>query len=529
MIKLFFKKSLILKIIAILFFLIIIFSFLGILNNQKNVFADDQQTSGELDCGKEIPLGEAIEKTNELLGEIVQELDSIRENIYYQTTAAEEMINLAKQCDLSTANCSPGQCEVSENSYECEPCLDGYFDPVWVCTEWSVCHNQVCQNPGPCQGEVCPEQEIQTEFNKTESAYNSVQSSKNKIFNLIDGNNEFLCDKLNEDIRGATKCSQACLLNPGAEGCPKINAREAIRRKLYLSRNEFDKCYVPPVDWAKILRGELSGKMLFPCPSVVQEEGGLSYYTKTTEEKDGKEVFLCTNNHNWFCCFSYGLESISSSCSWSSGNSCPEGLLENDYSYCGNRPIRLMTCCCPDFDMDLEPGSNSDPDSSSSPNPSIENTFNGNSDWINHTVNEVRKSQLMNASVSDASSFFLGGNITENNWVRLLSEMARHESNYNPNLTYQESFKNSKGEYVISTGLFQLSYESVAGYGFPGLTTNDLKQPILNITIAVKILERWVVNDGCIACQARGAWQGGARYWSVLRPPKVNEIKKSLK
>lgn len=352
------EKKLTLKTIFILFLFISVFVFTNLLYNQKNVLADDEMFAGELDCGKEIPLGEAMEKSHELLDSLIQELESIYANAFSQIKAAEEMINLANQCDLSA--CQPVNCGSYQTSYACPPCLvlRDPNDPIMGCLQWSTCYSQNCHNPSPCEGKVCPEQEIQSEFNKAESAYNSIQNSRNNIFNLIDGNNEFLCDKLNEDIRGATRCSQACLLNPGAEGCPKINTREVIRRKLYLSRNEFDKCYVPPVDWAKILRGELSGKMLFPCPSVVQEEGGLSYYTKTTKKKnnkDDKEIFLCTNNHNWFCCFSYGLESISSSCSWSSGNSCPEGLLKNDYSYCGNRPVSGMTCCCPDFDINLEP------------------------------------------------------------------------------------------------------------------------------------------------------------------------------
>ena len=49
--------------------------------------------------------------------------------------------------------------------------------------------------------------------------------------------------------------------------------------------------------------------------------------------------------------------------------------------------------------------------------------------------------------------------LTRANWVHMIAAVAKHESNFNPSLTYPEKFKNGKGETVISTGLFQVSYE----------------------------------------------------------------------
>lgn len=100
-------------------------------------------------------------------------------------------------------------------------------------------------------------------------------------------------------------------------------------------------------------------------------------------------------------------------------------------------------------------------------------------------------------------------------WVHLIAAMSEFESSHIPTKTYKESFKNSRGEYVISTGLLQLSYESAGGYGFR-VTTNDLKDPTLNIKIAVKILQQWVKRDGVVYSKT-SPWRGGGRYWSVLR------------
>jgi hypothetical protein len=146
--------------------------------------------------------------------------------------------------------------------------------------------------------------------------------------------------------------------------------------------------------------------------------------------------------------------------------------------------------------------------------------------WYEHALKEVKASKLMSVTPVDAKEFCPNG-MSATNWVNLLMAMAKYESNYNPNATYKENFKNSRGEYVISTGLFQLSYESVAGYGFR-TTTEGLKNPELNITIAVKILERWVVQDKRIS--SGSPYKGGSRYWSVLRPTgKLSNVKATLK
>lgn len=147
--------------------------------------------------------------------------------------------------------------------------------------------------------------------------------------------------------------------------------------------------------------------------------------------------------------------------------------------------------------------------------------------WTDHALKEVQNSELVSVTPKDGFLFCPQGMSAEN-WVHLLASMAKYESDFIPDKTYRENFRNSRGEWVISTGLLQLSYESVAGYGFR-VTTEDLKDPFLNLTISVKILEKWVTRDGVIT-SGGSPYRGGARYWSVLRSSgKLKEVKATLK
>jgi hypothetical protein len=118
--------------------------------------------------------------------------------------------------------------------------------------------------------------------------------------------------------------------------------------------------------------------------------------------------------------------------------------------------------------------------------------------------------------------------LTKQNWLHLFAAMAKHESNFKPSLEFKENFKNSRGEWVISTGLFQLSYESARGYGFRNITTEDLKDPYKNIDVAVAIMRKWVSTDGVVSAKSGLSWRGGARFWSVLRTGKAQATLKTL-
>lgn len=151
-----------------------------------------------------------------------------------------------------------------------------------------------------------------------------------------------------------------------------------------------------------------------------------------------------------------------------------------------------------------------------------------NKDWNEKALELVKKSRLAGFKPRDAKSFCPNG-MTDNNWVALLASMAKYESDFKPSTTYKENFKNSKGEYVISVGLLQTSYESARGYGFSDATTEKLKDPNYNLAVAVKIMEKWIVQDAVITSGA-SPYKGGGRYWSCLRSSgKLSSVKSYLK
>lgn len=121
-------------------------------------------------------------------------------------------------------------------------------------------------------------------------------------------------------------------------------------------------------------------------------------------------------------------------------------------------------------------------------------------------------------------------------WADLLAAMAVHESRHNPQARHVERFNDRFGEPVVSRGLLQLSQESANGYGCGIRQAEQLHNPAENIRCAVRILSRWVAEDGVISAYVSdGAnkpvkpWRGGARYWSVLRANrKTADIKKNL-
>lgn len=113
-------------------------------------------------------------------------------------------------------------------------------------------------------------------------------------------------------------------------------------------------------------------------------------------------------------------------------------------------------------------------------------------------------------------------------WVGLLSAMSKPESNFKPEATYRERFRDSKGRYVVSRGLLQISIESANQKRYdcdirhPAL----LHDPVINLACGVRILSKWVSTDGVIASHSSDLHQGGGRYWSTLRihNGKVSDI-----
>lgn len=152
--------------------------------------------------------------------------------------------------------------------------------------------------------------------------------------------------------------------------------------------------------------------------------------------------------------------------------------------------------------------------------------------WTDFALSELQANRLDQFSPADAPDFLLDG--TGESWVRLLAAMARHESNFVPNLEHPER---GSLEGIVSTGLLQISEESARAYAkfartkairdeVKKATTEKLKDPYFNLRVACIILQRWVQADGVVASSTH-PWLGGARYWAVLRKG-ASKVKKSL-
>lgn len=169
--------------------------------------------------------------------------------------------------------------------------------------------------------------------------------------------------------------------------------------------------------------------------------------------------------------------------------------------------------------------------------------------WTAFTAKAVDElgSGLIAASPSDVAGFCpaydtLGEEGKRAFWVSLISAMARPESNFNPDVSFNEydnctypgckdDFTTQDGRKVVSRGLLQLSQESANGYHRFGCAIaiedeETLHDPETNLRCGVVILARWVSADSVIAKET-SPYRGGARYWSVLRRPgKITGIQK---
>ena len=153
-------------------------------------------------------------------------------------------------------------------------------------------------------------------------------------------------------------------------------------------------------------------------------------------------------------------------------------------------------------------------------------------EWTDFVHEEVLKRGMAEIPLKDAKLFCPNG-MTAENWVHLVAAMAKRESNFKASLEYKESFKDSKGRYVISTGLLQLSVESIRQSAYKSKDFikkhSDLKDPINNLRAGLNVLEYWARKDGVLSEKRGKKWYGSiARYWSVGRDslPKTLKILK---
>lgn len=148
-----------------------------------------------------------------------------------------------------------------------------------------------------------------------------------------------------------------------------------------------------------------------------------------------------------------------------------------------------------------------------------------NQTWADHARREIEASGLNSLSPKDAAKFFPDGKPSTEGYLRLFEEMIKRESSFDPDKTYPESMG------YDSIGLFQLSVPDFGGK----YTAQQLKDPMLNLTLGIQIFKDRVQRGNCIACgdTRDPAVSGAAAYWRVLNSEqsggKVTEIVNALK
>lgn len=136
---------------------------------------------------------------------------------------------------------------------------------------------------------------------------------------------------------------------------------------------------------------------------------------------------------------------------------------------------------------------------------------------------------LLAANPKDLASYCPPAGARKQCYIGIISSLAKFESNYKPASSYQESFKDSKGNYVISRGLLQISQESANGYGCGIRDAKELHDVETNLRCGVRIMSKWIQKDGVIAGKG-STWLGMSRYWSPFRDAtKTKSIQDSTK
>jgi len=152
--------------------------------------------------------------------------------------------------------------------------------------------------------------------------------------------------------------------------------------------------------------------------------------------------------------------------------------------------------------------------------------------WSAHLIVKIAESNLPSVVPKDYAKVCksyeaLSKEMRVQVWANLISKMAKYESGYKPGTSFKEGFSDSKGLAVISRGLLQISQESANSYGCGIKEASQLHDAIINLSCAVKILDRWAGRDKVFSGYAGGKYLGGGRYWAVMRSTKNGKPRES--
>jgi hypothetical protein len=156
------------------------------------------------------------------------------------------------------------------------------------------------------------------------------------------------------------------------------------------------------------------------------------------------------------------------------------------------------------------------------------------SKWTEHLIKEIEASKLPDLLPTYIEEFAPAyGRLSRSKrtvfWAQLIAAMAKRESNFKPETKYVEkTIYDSKGENVVSRGLLQISIESARSYGCAIPRAEDLHDPAVNLSCAVRIMGRNIERHAQFAGQGSdGKWKGASAYWSVMRSVKNGKPRES--
>jgi len=235
------------KIISTILGLVLIFSGFNLINQKKEVLAENEI----LKCETRIPIGETMDNTSDLLNDVYVEMKNIYNIVPRQINAAEEMIRASRECSLG--NCQPVCVDVSCYSSSLGD-KDSLCKPPYI----SKCVEK------ECKGKICPDLEFIN--NLINSHFEAIDDSFKKINNLYAENTEKINKKLEESRTKFNECSIS-------------KTSETIRCK-----DIFDKNY------------EFINEKIEECQEICGE------IKKADEMNPACLECLCISSANYFCC-----------------------------------------------------------------------------------------------------------------------------------------------------------------------------------------------------------------------------------
>ena len=266
----------------------------------SSLFFFSSPTKGYEVCNQIIPIGETIEKTQDLHDDIFKELSNIHRELNYQINTANAVLTALGP---EAKNCDEGICQ-KENAGVCHNwspditfgikiCLLGWCTPQLSLLGFAI---PLCSNL-PCKGQLCPkiDQVIPQinasleRFDKYVSKIQNALTKKTEIVQKLEKSREYF-DKCAMTFKERGLVSQGKLV-----GKYPIRCEDALKNRLAVQIKEWP-------DEAKANCSDIDVK----CPEGYVTEDCLNCVCSDALDKENGLLIcaqrICKNLSNWICC-----------------------------------------------------------------------------------------------------------------------------------------------------------------------------------------------------------------------------------